>query len=127
MKSKAFKIIGIVLGGMVAFLLSFLLLFTVFPWLLYPLEKDVCVIVQDGDMVTYDELREAPNYVTPYDRWFYESMSIVTEYKLKKYMKENNLAIYPGEYCYKNTIEFEEIIEVLKFQKVGNTGDGSVS
>ena len=122
MRSKSLKITGFIIGGIIAFCLACLILVMLFPFLLYPLEKDVCVTVQEGDIVTYDELRESPGYVTEYDRWFYESMSIITEYKLKKYMQENNLAISPGEYCYKNTIEFEQIIKVLKFETVRKTG-----
>ena len=60
-----------------------------FPGILYPLEKDVFVCVQKGDMVTYDELDTPPSYITEYHWWFDEALAPITYHKLKKYIKNN--------------------------------------
>ncbi len=86
--------------------------------LMYPLEKIVSVTVEEGDTVSYEELEIEPEYLPSDQRWFGNALAPITQRKLKKYMKENDLVIVSGEYVFKTTTRFEEIIKILSFEKI---------
>lgn len=77
--------------------------------LLYPFELTEYVVVEEGVTIAYDELDEPPVY-------FGNSIAPITKFKLKHYMKTNQVKISSGEYVFSNTIRFEKLIEVLNFE-----------
>ncbi len=118
MRRSIIKIVSIV-ALIIIFIITFLCLMIVLDSpLLYPLEKEIYITVDADDVVTYDELETPPDYVDTYMcRWF-NSLSKITTFKLRKYMKTNNLVILPGNYFLKNTIKFEEAKDVFYFENV---------
>lgn len=71
----------------------------------------------EGDTVTYEEIDTPPDYVAEYNGvWFDDALSFITKYRLKEYMKQNNLVINSGEYRFKNTVRIDEIKELFGFQ-----------
>ncbi len=81
----------------------------------YPMELDVFVVVED--VVFYDELESTPDYVEEPYYWFNDALPRITMRKLKKYMKNNDLCILPGDYSFKNTDRMDALIECFKFGK----------
>ena len=115
MEKNIIKIISIIILIIIAVFVVFCLMVVFDSPLLYPLEKEIYIIVDTNDVVTYDELETPPEYVDTYMcRWF-NSLSPITTFKLKNYMKKNNLIILPEKYFLNNTIKFDELKEILQF------------
>ena len=125
MQKNIFKIISIAALIIISIIIVLCLMIVLDSPLLYPLEKEIYIIVDVDDVVTYDELETPPDYVDTYMcRWF-NSLSPITTFKLRSYMKKNNLVILPEKYFFNNTIRFEELKDILQFEKVKEkTGDG---
>ena len=113
---KVFKIISKIILIIIILFTELCLMVALDSPLLYPLKKEISIIVDVDDVVTYDELENPPDYVDTYMCCWFDSLSPITTFKLRSYMKKNNLIILQGEYVMDNTIEFEELKEILQFE-----------
>ncbi len=108
MKKETRLMVFSAISGALAIILIFALLVATDSAWLYPLWKPAYVEVEENDTIAYDELEEPPYY-------FGENFGYITVYKLKRYMKENNLVITAGEYSLETTMRFEQLVKLLNF------------
>ncbi len=98
----------ILLQVLVLFILDFFVCFDI------PLQIDTTA----HGVVTYEQLNEPPAVYTESD-WF-NAINKYQRWKLKQYMKENDLIIVPGKYKLSAGSQLEDMKEIFTFKKVTN-------